>query len=63
MNSMIQDLKVDTASLSSNIHLRQQHDKMIDSLILLLSSPDVKEYGNVIYFFGRSISPPISFFP
>jgi hypothetical protein len=63
MNSMIQDLKVDTSSLSSNIHLRQQRDNMIDSFILLLSSPDVKEYGNAIYFFGRSISIPISFFP
>lgn len=63
LNSMIQDLKVDTASLLSNIHLRQQRDIMIDSLILLLSSPDLKEYGNAIYYFGRSISPPISFFP
>ncbi len=63
MNSMIQDLKVDTASLSSNIRLRQQREEMIDSLILLLSSPDVKENGNAIYFFGRSISPPMYFFP
>jgi hypothetical protein len=63
MRSMIEDLKADSTSLSSNIRLRQQRDKMIDSLILLLGSPSIKENGNDIYFFGRSISPPIYFFP
>jgi hypothetical protein len=63
MNSMIEDLKADTASLAANIRLRQQRDEMIDSLVLLLSSPRIKENGNTIYFFGRLISPPIYFFP
>jgi hypothetical protein len=63
MKSMIEDLMVDTTSLSSNIRLRQQRDKMIDSLMYLLNSPEVKQNGNAIYFFARSTSPPIYFFP
>ena len=58
MKSMIEDLKSDTVLLSSNIRLRQQRNEMIDSLIYLLTSPFIKENGNTIYFFARSISPP-----
>ena len=36
---------------------------MIDSLIYFLSQPDVNVKGNSIYYLGRVISPPISFFP
>jgi hypothetical protein len=63
MNLMIEDLKSDTVSLSSNVRLRHQRNEMIDSLINLLSSPSVKENGNTIYFFARSISPPLNIFP
>jgi len=63
MMSMIDDLRVDISSLSSNIRLRQQRDKMIDSLVFLLRSPEIKQNGSAIYYFARSISPPIYFFP
>ena len=63
MKLMIEDLKSDTFSLSSNVRLRHQRNEMIDSLINLLSSPSVKENGNTIYFFARSISPPLNIFP
>jgi hypothetical protein len=63
MKSMIEDLTVDTTSLSSNIRLRQERDKMIDSLVHLLSSPAIKQNGNDIYFFARNISTGIYFFP
>jgi hypothetical protein len=63
MKSMIEDLKSDTVLLSSNIRLRQQRNEMIDSLIYLLTSPFIKENGNTIYFFARSISPPLNIFP
>ena len=35
MKLMVEDLKSDTVSLSSNIRLRQQRNDMIDSLIYL----------------------------
>ena len=63
MKLMIEDLKSDTVLLSSNIRLRQQRNEMIDSLIYLLTSPFIKENGNTIYFFARSISPPLNIFP
>src|SRR5579862_8316510 len=63
MKLMIEDLKSDTFSLSSNIRLRHQRNEMVDSLINLLTSPSIKENGNTIYFFARSISPPLNVFP
>ena len=63
MQSMIEDLKADTASLSVNIRLRQRRGEMIDSLIYLLNSADMNKNGNSIYYYGRFISPPINFFP
>ena len=63
MQSMIEDLKFDTARLATNINLREQRIEMIDSLIFLLGSPDYKSQTGSIYFFGRHITPPINFFP
>ena len=63
MKSMVEDLKSDAAELTENIKLRQERDVMIDSLIYLLSQQDITANGNSIYYLGRVISPPISFFP
>jgi hypothetical protein len=63
MKSMSEDLKSDTAQLSANSHLRQKRIEMVDSLILLLSSPDYSSGLNDIYFYGRSLSLNIDFFP
>src|ERR1700689_2896332 len=54
MESMIEDLKSDTAQLAANIDFRQKRNIMIDSLIYLLSSPDYKAELNNIYYYGRS---------
>jgi hypothetical protein len=63
MQSMIGDLKSDTATLASNIYLKQSRIVMIDSLIYLLGSPVYKARLNDIYYYGRSISPPANFSP
>jgi len=63
MRSMIEDLKSDTTELTENIRLRRERDVMIDSLIYLLGQRDISINGNSIYYLGRVISPPISFFP
>ena len=63
METMIEDLKSDSAMFETNIKLRQSRITMIDSLVILLSSSDLNEKGNDVYFFGRSISPPANIFP
>ena len=63
MTSMVQDLRSDTLMLKSNVTLRQSRLTMIDSLIRMLNSTDRNKYGNDIYYFARSISPPANIFP
>ena len=63
MNTMPEDLRSDTTQLSINSHLRQRRIEMIDSLIFLLSSIDYPTRLNDIYFYGRSLSFNIDFFP
>ena len=63
MASMIEDLKSDTVMLQKNISIRKDRLLMMDSLVVMLHSPHRSEYGNDIYFFSRSISPPVNVFP
>jgi len=63
MTSMVEDLRSDTLMLKSNVTLRQSRLTMIDSLIRMLNSTDGNKYGNDIYYFARSISPPANIFP
>ena len=63
MTSMVQDLGSDTLMLKSNVTLRQSRLTMIDSLIRMLNFTDRNKYGNDIYYFARSISPPANIFP
>src|SRR5215510_3176022 len=63
MRSMVEDLKLDTAELTIHIRQRIERNGMIDSLIYLLSQTNIRENGSSIYYLGRVISPPISFFP
>ena len=61
MQSMVGDLKADTAMFDANIEIRRSRLYMIDSLVSLLSHPS-DDKGNDMYFFGRSISPPANIF-
>jgi len=63
MKAMIGDLKADILMLEKNITLRKSRLTMIDSLVELLNSPHRDKYGNEIYFFARSSSPPVNIFP
>jgi hypothetical protein len=63
MRSMVEDLKLDTTELTVHIRQRTERNEMIDSLIYLLSQTNIRENGSSIYYLGRIISPPISFFP
>ena len=63
MRSMVEDLKLDTTELTVHARMRMERDEMVDSLIYLLTQTNIRENGNSIYYIGRIISPPISFFP
>jgi hypothetical protein len=63
MESMIEDLKSDTSQMAAMIQAKQSRNMMIDSLAFFIGSPDYKSHLNDIYFFARSISPPMNFFP
>ena len=63
MRSMIEDLVSDTTQFAFNKRTRLRRLEMIDSMIELLSRPDYKNYTNAIYYFGRSISPPVNLYP
>ena len=58
--SLIQDLKTDTATLQTYIDLRKEKRIMMDSLLLLLSTGMHKQFGNETYFFARHVfnGPP-----
>jgi hypothetical protein len=51
VESLIQDLKTDTAHLETYINLRKGKRIMMDSLVLLLSTDMHKQLGNETYFF------------
>ena len=62
MKSMVEDLKTDTANISSfsikaNVALIQ-----MDSLIHLMRSPDRVQYGKRMYYFGRAITTKLGRF-
>ena len=63
MTSMIEDLKADLVMLEKNTVLRKSRIAMMDSLVTIFNLPDRDKYGNDIYFFARSISPPTNIFP
>ncbi len=63
MRSMLEDLKADILMLEKNVSLRKGRLTMSDSLVELLNSPHRDKYGNDIYFFARSSSPPVNIFP
>lgn len=60
---MIEDLKADTLMVQNNITLRQGRLIMIDSLVSMLKSTQRDKRGNDIYYYARSVSPPVNIFP
>lgn len=56
VQSLIQDLKLDTTRLSEIIKLRESRDEKIDSLNFLLNKPDAAAHGSDIYYLTRSLT-------
>lgn len=63
INSLIEDVALDTNELNQIHQRRVVRETMLDSLVLLLNSPDRNEHMVSIYYFGRHIQRlfPLSF--
>ena len=55
IESFIEDLKTDTASIRQILIFRQKKLERMDSLMLLFSTHQIKGHENEIYFFGRTL--------
>lgn len=55
IETFIEDLKTDTADISRVIIFHIQKKERMDSLMLLLSTGQIKGYENELYFFGRTL--------
>ena len=55
IQSYIEDLKTDTASIRQILAFRKQKMERMDSLMLLLNSQNIKGHENELYFFGRTL--------
>jgi len=56
IQSLIIDVKLDTANLNRIISGRAEKSNMLDSLTFLINSPDRDKHSRDIYFFGRHIT-------
>ena len=63
ISTMVEDLKSDTAQLTDVITYKKRIEKMVDSLIMSLSSPDHEKHGSDIYYYTRNLTRPQYFFP
>ena len=55
ISSMIIDVKLDTNALNGILQRREDRLEMLDSLTLLLNSPERDKHASRIYYFGRHI--------
>jgi hypothetical protein len=55
IQTFIEDLKTDTTSIRETLVFRKQKAERMDSLILLLSTNQIKGHENDLYYFGRTL--------
>ena len=56
IKNILEDLREDTLVLSDNVNSFDEHVNRNDTLIRLLNSSDVKNYGSDLYYLGRRAS-------
>ncbi len=61
IQSYIEDLKTDTASIRTAIEFRKMKMMQMDSLMVLLKNQTIKGHENELYFFGRSLVRNLTF--
>ena len=62
IRSFSEDLKKDITVLDTRIIQREKQRLQMDSLTVMLSSPDPNQYGSQIYYFSRYLPRPYRFF-
>jgi len=55
IQSFIEDLKTDTATIHRNILFRKKKGEQLDSLMFLLSSQEIKGHESDLYYLGRML--------
>ena len=55
IQTFIEDLKTDTASIRRTLDFRKHKKERMDSLMLLLSTGQIKGHENELYFLGRTL--------
>ena len=63
IQTMVADLKSDTAQLAEIILFEYRREIMVDSMVELFSRSDYKKFGSEIYYYARSLTRPRYFFP
>jgi len=56
IHTLISDLEEDTAGLTNFISIYRQKGVELDSLIFLLNTPDIRNNGSLLYYYGRKAS-------
>ena len=63
IQSYIEDLKTDTATIWRVLIFRKQKEERMDSLMMLLGNSQIKGHENELYFFGRTLIRTSNFNP
>ena len=53
IQTFVEDLKVDTAAINTNLLFQKRKKNQLDSLVYLLSEQKIKGYENELYYLGR----------
>ena len=61
IRSIAEDLRLDIHNMDSLIDARNRRMEMIDSLTLLLKTPNPDEYGNEVYYYARWLTYSLMF--
>ncbi len=61
IESFVEDLKSDTATISKILTYRETKMEKMDSLMLLLSTNQIKGFENQLYYFGRLVIRSVPF--
>ena len=62
IRSFIGDLQSDTAAITLNIDAKLQKNKLYDSVIWYLNTPDPNQYSQRIYFMARQLTRTTTFY-
>jgi hypothetical protein len=63
ITTLVEDLKTDTAQLTTNIQYKMWNERMIDSLVIGFSQKEFESNSSDLYYYARNLFRPLYFFP